>query len=62
MQHVRLGMPKREHKDRKTRPLFSLFIWNYEIKIKCQRFREFNKLFSDIGYSVTSRNNTDMLH
>ena len=26
---------------------FSLFIWNYQIKIK-QRFRESNKLFSDI--------------
>ena len=46
-QHVRLGTPERENKGRKTRHSFSLFIWNYQIKIK-QQFREFNKLFSDI--------------
>ena len=46
-QHVRLGTTERENKGRKTRRSFSLFIWNYQIKIK-QRFREFNKLFSDI--------------
>ena len=46
-QHVRLGTPERENKGRKTRLSFSLFIWNYQIKIK-QRFREFNKLSSDI--------------
>ena len=46
-QHVWLGTPERENKGRKTRRSFSLFIWNYQIKIK-QWFREFNKLFSDI--------------
>ena len=46
-QQVWLGTPERENKGRKTRRSFSLFIWNYQIKIK-QWFREFNKLFSDI--------------
>ena len=47
-QHVRLGTPEWENKGRKIRRSFSLFIWNYQTKIK-QRFREFNKLFSDAG-------------
>ena len=46
-QHVRLGTSERKNKGQKTRRSFSLFIWNHQIKIK-QRFREFNKLFSDI--------------
>ena len=46
-QNVRLETPERENKGRKTRCSFSLFIWNYQIKIQ-QRFRKFNKLFSDI--------------
>ena len=38
-QHVRLGAPEREHKGvGKARRSFSLFILNYQIKIK-QRFR-----------------------
>ena len=62
MQHVRLGTLEREIKGRKTRRSFSLSILNYQITIK-QRFREFNKLFSDIKvYWVTRRNNRDMLH
>ena len=47
MQYVRVAAPEREHKGRKTRRSFSLFIWNDQIKIK-QRFWIFNKLFKDI--------------
>ena len=47
MQHVRLRTSKREIKGQKTRHSISLFIWNYQIKIK-QQFTEFNKLYSDI--------------
>ena len=47
MQHVKLGTLESEHKGQKTGHSFSLFSWNYQIKIK-QQFREFNKLFSDL--------------
>ena len=44
MQHIWLGTLEMEHKGRKTRRSFSLFVWNYQIKIK-QQFREYNKAF-----------------